>query len=155
MAISKDLQILLEFVDMINTNDSTALKTLMSDDHIFIDLSGDEVRGKDLMQNAWEGYMTAFPEYHIYIEKLYEMDDKFVFIGTTTGSHLGLNDEEEFFNQSALWIAKIHRGLVSLWQILPHNEINRESVGISNEFLVDETIIYSDFEQKRQELLCK
>jgi hypothetical protein len=50
-------------------------------------------------------------------------------LGTTTGSHLGLPDEEES-RLGVVWLAEVESGTLSLWQVADDTPGTRERAGI-------------------------
>ncbi|MFP4460454.1 MAG: nuclear transport factor 2 family protein [Candidatus Zixiibacteriota bacterium] len=150
--LSKNVNTLLEFIEKINTSDADALSEMMTDNHKYIDLAGDEVIGREKMLYAWEAYMKAFPDYTIYIKDIYENDDKIIFRGTTIGSHLGLEDDEEFMEEQALWLVKINKDKLSLWQIIKDTKENQEKLDIDNSTRVSEGTIYKEYHEKYKQL---
>ena len=61
--------------------------------------------------------MTTFPDYVIYPDHLVDRGDDVLVLGSTTGSHLGLLDQEER-QLKVIWRATVHDGLLTLWQII-------------------------------------
>ncbi|HKO86863.1 MAG TPA: nuclear transport factor 2 family protein [Actinomycetota bacterium] len=49
------------FNDAINRRDLESLRTLMTDDHAFIDADDILISGKDEVLDAWRGFFKAFP----------------------------------------------------------------------------------------------
>jgi hypothetical protein len=59
---------------------------------------------------AWNGYVTAFPDYVIYPDRIVHRGDEVLVLGSTTGSHLGLPDQEER-QLGVTWRAAVRNGL--------------------------------------------
>ena len=51
-------------------------------------------------------------------------------LGTTTGSHLGLPDDEER-KLTVIWRAEVYDGRLRLWQILEDTPANRKACGLA------------------------
>ena len=91
----------LSFIDAINRGDVERLGSLMAPDHRLHVL--DEAPFDGLAANiaAWTGYTTAFPEYLIYPHRIEARGEEIIVLGRTTGSHLGLPDEDELRHRLA------------------------------------------------------
>ena len=57
MDSSKLVLIALKFNEKINQRDLEGLVELMTDDHTFIDNSGDVTKGKDVMKEGWREFL--------------------------------------------------------------------------------------------------
>lgn len=150
--MSKNVEILLEFVEKINNSDSDGLFEMMTDNHVFIDLAGDRVVGRDRMLNAWEGYMKAFPDYRIYISDIFADEDKVILYGSTTGSHLDLADDEEFVNEKFVWLSEIYKDKVALWQTFKNSPQIQNELEISTKERVENATVYEIYRKKLQEI---
>jgi hypothetical protein len=105
------------FMDAINRGAVDRLVTLMSPGHRLQVLQEPAVTGREANRDAWNGYVSAFPDYVIYPDRLVERGDDVLVLGSTTGSHLGLPDHEER-PLGVIWRATVHAGLVTLWQVI-------------------------------------
>ena len=112
------------FVDCINRGDLDGLAALMTDDHRLAVLDEDPVEGRDENVEAWRGYFGAFPTYVIHPSAFRAKGASVAVLGTTTGSHLGLPDEEEQ-QLTVLWVAEVVDGRVAEWRILDDTAANR------------------------------
>lgn len=125
------LDLVFRFVEHINRRDLSGLSALMSDDHVFIDLSGEEHRNKDDLVQGWHSYFTQFPDYMIHLAEVFVRDNIVVLIGRTTGSHTGRPRAEEF-QGTIIWVAETHQGKLRSWRILNDNHDNRTSLTLSS-----------------------
>ena len=107
----------LGFIDAINRGDVDRLVALMSPGHRLQVLGEPALTGRDANRGAWAGYVTAFPDYVIYPDRIVHRGDDVLVLGSTTGSHLGLPDQEER-QLKVIWRATVHDGLLTLWQII-------------------------------------
>ena len=126
------LAAVLSFIDAINCGDLERLGRLMSDDHRLLILDEPPVEGRAANLRAWRGYMTAFPLYVIHPARMAAREGRVAVLGTTTGSHLALPDEEEM-KQPVLWLGTVEDGRLSTWQIVPDSAEQREALGLSGE----------------------
>ena len=105
------------FIDAINRGDVDRLVALMSPGHRLQVLTEPALTGREANRDAWIGYVTAFPDYVIYPDRLVDRGDDVLVLGSTTGSHLGLPDPEER-QLGVIWRATVHAGLLTLWQVI-------------------------------------
>lgn len=118
----------IEFIDCINRGDVAGLGALMTPDHQLLVLDEPPLVGKEANVSAWHGYASSFPEYVIYPHQITERDGRVAVLGHTTGSHLGLPDNEEA-RLTVIWLAEARAGALSLWRILEDNPQNRREFG--------------------------
>jgi ketosteroid isomerase-like protein len=118
------------FIDAINRGDVGRLTALMSPDHRLQVLQEPPVTGRDANRDAWHGYVTAFPDYVIYPDRLAHRGNDVAVLGSTTGSHLGLPDEEER-QLTVMWRATVEDGLLTLWQIMEDTPAQRALLGLT------------------------
>jgi hypothetical protein len=120
----------LSFIDCINRLDLDGLVDLMTDDHQLRILDEDPIAGLDANREAWHGYFTAFPRYVIYPARIAARDGAVAILGTTTGSHLGLPDDEER-KLEVLWTAEARDGRLAAWCIVPDSPEQRARFGLA------------------------
>lgn len=109
------------FIHSINAHDVESLVRLMSDDHIFIDPYGNEMRGKETMTSGWRGYFAWFPDYYIEVSDVFENGEAFAMFGFAGGSFKGNEDAE--WRLPAAWRAIVKDGRVTLWQVVADTKI--------------------------------
>jgi hypothetical protein len=78
----------------------------MTEDHEPRILDESPVVGRDSNSRAWRGYFDAYPRYVIYPQRIADRGNAVAVLGTTTGSHLGLADEDER-RLVVLWTAEV------------------------------------------------
>jgi hypothetical protein len=101
----------------------------MSGDHRLEAFDENPVVGRDTNTNAWRGYFEAFPRYVIHPQRIAERGDMVAVLGHTTGSHLGLPDEEER-KLTLIWIVDTANGAVTRWKLVEDNPPNRSTYGL-------------------------
>jgi SnoaL-like polyketide cyclase. len=110
----------LQFHDCINNADIEGLSELMTDDHIFIDMANTRIEGKfDAISMAWIPFFRLFPDYQNVIEKVSVKNQTVIMQGYSVCSDERLN------NIHVTWVAEIVDNKVSLWQIYPNSEENK------------------------------
>lgn len=117
------------FVDRINRGDLDGLAALMTDDHRLVILDEDPVVGRSANVDAWRGYFSSFPTYVIHPRHIAQRGDRVAVLGTTTGSHLALPDEEER-QLDVLWFADVRDGRLASWHIVDDTPERRADLGI-------------------------
>jgi ketosteroid isomerase-like protein len=119
----------ISFIDCINRGDLDGLAALMTDDHTLVVLDEPPVVGRSANQNAWLGYFSAYPEYVIHPRHVSCDGATVAVLGTTTGSHLGLPDEDEM-NLGVVWLADVIDGQLSSWRVAGDTPALRSDAGI-------------------------
>jgi ketosteroid isomerase-like protein len=114
----------ISFIDCINRNDVAGLERLMSADHELVVFDEAPVKGRSANIAAWRGYIGAFPDYIIYPSRMAERGGLVAVLGCTTGSHLGLPDDEER-KMTLIWAAEVAEGLLNNWHLHDDNLKNR------------------------------
>ncbi len=79
---------------------------------------------------GWQGYASAFPDYVIYPHRIAEQGTRVAVLGHTTGSHLGLPDDQERA-KTLIWLADVTDGALRLWRLLPDSPENRRELGLT------------------------
>lgn len=119
----------ISFIDCVNRGDVDGLRSLMTDDHTLVVLDEAPLVGRAANVEAWRGYFSSFPDYVIHPRYIAARDDDVAVLGTTTGSHLGLPDEEEM-RLDVIWIAQVVAGRLSQWRVSDDSPALRADVGI-------------------------
>src|SRR4051812_47617538 len=101
----------------------------MTVDHTLQVFDEEPLVGREANVAAWRGYFAAFPEYVIYAHRFAVEGAVVAVQGRTTGSHLGLSDEDEL-RLSLIWLATVD-GVVERWQLIEDVEENRRRFGLS------------------------
>lgn len=121
--------VVISFIDRINHGDLDGLVALMADDHTLAVLGEKPVVGRNLNRDAWRGYFSLFPDYVIYPRYLTTAAGMVAVLGTTTGSHLGLADEDEM-KLNVIWLVEVSDEKVALWRIAQDTVERRAEFGI-------------------------
>jgi ketosteroid isomerase-like protein len=121
--------VVLSFLDCINRGDLEGLGALMTDDHCLVVLDETPLVGRDANLEAWNGYFTSFPDYVIYPRHVAATGRTVAVLGTTTGSHLGLPDDDEM-KLDVIWLAETADAKLSLWRVAEDTPELRARVGI-------------------------
>jgi ketosteroid isomerase-like protein len=119
----------ISFIDCINRRDVDGLGGLMTEDHQLEVFDEPPLSGRRETIEAWSGYIRSFPDYVIYPHRVAQSEHGVAVLGHTTGSHLGLSDEEEQ-ELNLIWIAEIRDGRVRVWRVREDSPENRRATGL-------------------------
>jgi hypothetical protein len=104
---------------------------VITDDHRLQVFTEEPVVGREANANAWGGYFEGFPNYVIYPRRIAEVTESMVAIlGHTTGSHLGLPDDEES-RQTLIWLAETASGRLRGWSLVDDTPENRRRYALA------------------------
>jgi hypothetical protein len=101
----------------------------MTDDHHLDVFDEAPLVGRDANIQAWRGYAQTFPRYVIYPEQIAALHGVVAVLGYTTGSHLGLADDQEMIRR-LIWRAEVTAGRLSAWQLIEDTSHARDSYGL-------------------------
>ena len=108
------------FIDRINHCDVPGLAALMTDDHRLVVLDEPPVAGK----------AANIAAYVIYPHEIVERDGRVAVAGHTTGSHLGLPDEQEA-RLTVIWLADVSEGRLTSSRIVADTPTARGEFGLT------------------------
>lgn len=114
-----------EFVARINTADVAGLAELMTEDHRFIDATGQAHSGRERMTQGWRQYFALAPDYCIEIEDMVVGSDRVALFGWASGT---CNNTP--WRIPAAWKAVVRDGLIEEWRIYADVEPMLQSMGI-------------------------
>jgi ketosteroid isomerase-like protein len=100
----------LKFNEKINERNLEGLAELMTDDHTFIDNSGEITRGKDVMKEGWRKFFESYPDYRNVFTSVTVQNEVVVMVGYSTCSYKRLDGPN-------IWTAKVRGGRVSEWRV--------------------------------------
>ena len=115
-----DKEIVLSFVKAINDHDIDKITDLMTEDHVFIDGSGNKHIGKEGMKNGWQSYYQMFPDYVIEITDVIEHKSILGLFGFASGTYTNnIKDKSDsnFWKTTAAWKAIVQDNKIKHWQV--------------------------------------
>jgi hypothetical protein len=118
----------LSFVDCINRADLDGLRALMSEDHRLVVLDEPPLVGRDANADACRSYFSSFPEYVVYPRHITSDGSRVSVLGATTGSHLGLPEDE--LQLGVIWLADVAGGVLSSWHVVEDTPEARRRYGV-------------------------
>ena len=133
MPESDPARVVIRFVNEINRHDVAALLGLVSDDHVFVDGLGHELRGRERLREAWTSYFAMFPDYRILIEHHLEVGIVVGLFGSASGTYAkdGELSPTRRWKIPAAWMAVVRDGRVDHWQVYADNEPVWKVMGVS------------------------
>ncbi len=102
------MMVALKFNEKINQRDLDGLVKLMTDDHTFIDNSGDIYKD---MKEGWREFFENHPDYRNIFTSVTVKNNVVVMVGYSTCSN------ERRLNGPSIWTAKVCEGLVCEWRV--------------------------------------
>ncbi len=122
----------LRFVNEINRHDVDGLVGMLSDDHLFVDGLGQEVRGKERLREAWRGYFERFPDYHLAVKEWFQNGRVVALFGTEEGT-VAVGTElpaENRWRLPSAWRAVVRDHLIVHWQVYADHEPIWKRMGV-------------------------
>ena len=126
-----DIDIVLDFIESLNSANVDRLYNLMSNDHVFIDSRGNYMVGNDNMKNAWIAYLDLFPDYKIEITDTLQNDSFIVLLGYASGTYKTNHknaDNSNHWKVPASWKAIVVDKKIKHWQVYADNSVTIEIV---------------------------
>jgi len=120
----RDVDVVMRFVDAVNTHDAEKIAALASADHEFIDSLGGSVRGRDAVRAAWLGYFAFCPDYWVKADEIIGGGACVALFGQAGGTIVedGKLHPANEWRIPAAWRALIKDGLVECWQVYADNK---------------------------------
>ncbi|MGD0297199.1 MAG: nuclear transport factor 2 family protein [Bryobacteraceae bacterium] len=112
-----EIETVLEFMNRINQRDVDKLAELMSEDHIFADSLGNQVKGREKMRGGWRGYYGMCPDYWVSHEEIFRNGNSVAVIGAAGGTIKGSQ-----WRTPAAWLAVVDQGQVKEWRVYADNK---------------------------------
>jgi ketosteroid isomerase-like protein len=110
MDSSKLMSAALRYNDRINQRDLEGLAELMTNDHTFIDSSGEITKGKDVMKEGWRDFFNKYPDYRNVFTCVTTQHNVVVMVGYSICSYKPLDGPN-------MWTAKVRGGRISEWRV--------------------------------------
>jgi len=118
------VETVLQFLDRINARDADKLAELMTEDHVFTDSLGQQVRGREKMRSGWLGYYRMCPDYWVSHEDVFQDGNRVAVFGAAGGT-IAANGKLPPANQwrtPAAWLAVVENGLMKEWRVYADNK---------------------------------
>jgi limonene-1,2-epoxide hydrolase len=124
------IELVKDFINKISTQDVQGLAGLMTEDHLFIDGMGTQVRGRENMITGWEGYYQMVPDYRIRAERFFHDRNIVAVFGFAGGTYSkdGRLKPENRWEVPAAWLAEVKDHKIAVWQVFADNEPVRQII---------------------------
>ncbi len=116
--------IALEFLDRINSHDIGLVSELITEDHVYIDAQGSQLRGKRPVERSWRACFEWFPDYSIQVDQAFANGNIAVVTGCAMGTfavHGRLSRDNRWTTPSA-WQAVVRNQKIAEWRVYADNE---------------------------------
>jgi|HubBroStandDraft_1064217.scaffolds.fasta_scaffold17087_3 ketosteroid isomerase-like protein len=121
----------LKFVNEINRHDVSAIVALISDDYLFTDALGQEMRGKERAREAWTTYLALFPDYHIGIKEWFQNGRVVSLVGVASGTYaVNGTPTQNRWKIPAAWRVLVRDNQVVQWQVFADQEPVWKAMGV-------------------------
>ena len=111
------IETLLRFLESINAHHVDKLAALMTEDHLFVDSLGHEVRGREKMRAGWKGYYAMCPDYWVTHDAIFQDGNSVAVFGAAGGTIAGNK-----WRTCAAWLAIVENGWVKEWRVYADNK---------------------------------
>jgi uncharacterized protein (TIGR02246 family) len=105
------------FLYRINQRDPDKLAELMTEDHVFIDSLGNQVRGREAMRKGWRSYYAMCPDYRASHKEIFASGNIVAVFGTAGGTI-----SEHRWETPAAWRAVIENERIKEWRVYADNK---------------------------------
>jgi ketosteroid isomerase-like protein len=131
MGNTKALDVVMEFINRINSGDARAISDVMTEDHVFQDALGKRFVGREKMAAGWKQYLAMVPDYRIRADEFFQTDLTFAIIGSASGSFSsnGKLPKENFWEVPAAWRAIVRGEEIAEWRVYADNQPLRKLMG--------------------------
>jgi ketosteroid isomerase-like protein len=118
------VETVLYFLECINERDVDKLAKLMTQDHLFIDSLGQQVRGREKMRAGWRSYYAFCPDYWVSHEEVFQNGDTVAVFGEAGGTIAadGKLPPESKWRTRAAWLAVVENGFIKEWRVYADNK---------------------------------
>jgi ketosteroid isomerase-like protein len=112
------------FVEAINSGSPERLARLMTEDHVFVDSDGTEVRGRAVMADGWRDFFGLVPDYRITVKEIATAGRTVLLAGEAEGTFAGAGvlRAEDHWRVPAAWRAVVEGSRVAVWQVYVNPE---------------------------------
>lgn len=134
MSDKRPVDVVLSFLEAINSANVDALCALMSEDHVFVDGLGNRMQGKETMRKGWKGYFQWFPDYRVSHEEIFSQGEVVAVFGSAEGTFVvnGKLPKENHWTVPAAWKGIVRDGLIAEWHVYADNQAARKLMGMPN-----------------------
>jgi ketosteroid isomerase-like protein len=120
--------VVLAFVDAINSGEIERICELMTFDHLFVDSGGAGYRGRETMREGWIRYLSMVPDYKIDMQDSLSDRQTVIVVGIAHGTYSpdGNLAPADRWSTPAAWRAVVATEQIAVWQVYADNEPLRQ-----------------------------
>ena len=127
MTKGSGIDLAIQLVERINRRDVEGLVGLMSDDVTYVTAETEAVGGENVGASVAD-YLLTWPEFMVHIAEIYDAEDTVVLVVRTTGSHAGLQRQEEI-RRTRLYAIHIADERITRWAVHDDSDEKRTELG--------------------------
>ena len=118
------VETVLDFMERIRKHEADKLAELMTEDHVFVDSLGRQVRGRAAMRAGWRSYYAICPDYWVSHEEVFQNGKTVAVFGEAGGTIAagGKLPPENKWRTQAAWLAVVENGLIKEWRVYADNK---------------------------------
>jgi ketosteroid isomerase-like protein len=117
------IDVVREFIGLINEHDIEGLTAVLTEDHRFIDSLGSVFIGRETLRIGWTDYFRLVSDYRITVHEFAQGGSSLLLVGSVEGRSAGVD-----WKVPAAWRAVVRDGLIAEWQVYVDNEPLRASL---------------------------
>jgi ketosteroid isomerase-like protein len=117
------IDVVREFIGLINERDVEGLTAVLTEDHRFIDSLGSVFIGRETLRIGWADYFRLVSDYRITVHESAQGGSSLLLVGSVEGRSAGVE-----WKVPAAWRAVVRDGLIAEWQVYVDNEPLRASL---------------------------
>lgn len=117
------LKVVQRFNACINEGNLESLSAWMTEDHTFIDSSGEAQVGKAAMVANWKEFFASYPDYQNHFDFFETRDNLVLILGHSTCSY-------EPLDGPAIWTARVRGRQISEWRVYLDTRENRQALDL-------------------------
>ena len=112
----------LAFIERINQHDVEGIMSLLADDYVFVNSSGDRFQGRQFMRETWRSQFEQHPDFEIDVERIVADSEAVGVFGWSKGTYRPLSrpgeaDEEDHWEVPAAFLGIARGGKMVHWQV--------------------------------------
>jgi len=128
------IEVVLDFIERINSGNVDSIAAAMTEDHLFVDALGAKLSGRETMRSGWRAYHKMIPDYRVSHEEIFAKGNVVAVFGSARGTYSvdGKLEKKNFWEIPAAWRAVVREGLIAVWQVYADNQPVRKLMGERN-----------------------
>ena len=112
-----------DFVEAVNRKDPEALSALITSDHVWVDISGETVKGRHAALAKWRRLFAVLPTYAIDLSLFSVVDENVYLPGAAYPDHERSDEPRE--RTSCVWRTTPSGSALRMWRTLPFDRTSK------------------------------